>query len=141
MAPKTDAAATAQKWQQRLSAATTEIAAGVDAVTTAPGAAAAAQRAKWLAKVTASQDKWARNVARVSLDDWKTAMKTTGVQRVAQGAQAKQGKVESFLAEFLPYVAQGASQVRRMPGTTVEDGIARAAAMIRHNAAFKRSGG
>lgn len=131
----------AAKWQTRLSGATQQITDGVNRVNRAPGAAAAQNKAAWLARVTASADKWARNVSAVSLEDWKAKMTTVGIPRIAQGAQANVGKVQSFQAAFLPYLDQGVARVKAMPNATLEDGIARATAMIRHNANFRRSGG
>lgn len=129
----------AAKWQQRLSASTQQITDGVNAVTTAPGQQAAASRALWLQRVTASADKWARNVGAVSLEQWKQSMITVGIPRVATGASAKVGKVESFMTQFLPYVESGAARVRAMPKGDINASIARATAMIQHNAGFKRT--
>jgi hypothetical protein len=137
---KSDPAAATQKWVTNLSNSTQAMTRGVQAVTTSPGQAAAAAADKWLMKVTQSKDKFARRVGSVSLSDWQNSMTQYGIGRVAQGAQAKQGKMLSFQQEFLPYLAQGVAQVDRLPKTTLEDGINRAVAMIRHNANFKRSG-
>lgn len=131
----------AAKWASRLSGATQDIQAGVAQVQTAPGQLAARQRQAWLARVQASQEKWARNVAAVSLQEWQTAMTQVGIPRIAQGAQANQGKMARFASEFLPYLDRGVAQVKSMPKVTLEDGVARAVAMIRHNAQFKRGGG
>ena len=130
----------AQKWQQRLSASTQQITDGVNGVTTAPGAKAAAAQALWLQRVQASAAKWARNVGAVSLESWKQSMITVGIPRVATGASAKVGKVESFMGEFLPYVEAAAQRVRSMPKGDINASIARATAMIQANAQFKRSG-
>lgn len=140
MAPKNpqDVAA---KWAQNLAGSTQNISAGVARVTEAPGVSAARQRALWLQRTQAAQEKWARNVARVGLADWQQAMNEKGIARIASGAQAAVPKMQDFMAEFLPHVEAGARQVRAMPKGGVEEGIARAAAMIRHNANFKRSGG
>ncbi len=62
-----------------------------------------------------------------------------GIPRVAQGAQAKQQKFTAFLDQFLPYLQSGLQTIDKMPSTTVEDGVARASAMIRYNAKFKRT--
>lgn len=134
----TSAQATA-KWLSGLQNATARMTAGAQAVQTAPGQAAAAASAKWLAKVTASQQKFATNVAKVSLQDWQNAYVTTGIPRVSQGAQQKQGKVTAFMDQFLPYLSAGLATIDKMPSTTLEDGIARATAMIRYNAKFKKS--
>lgn len=131
----------AMLWRDRLSGATDRITAGVARVTQAPGQAAAAQRNLWLQRIQASADKWARNVSAVSLQDWQNSMHNVGIPRIAQGAQAHVGKMQAFMADFLPYVSAGAAQVRQMPKGTVEQGIARAAAQIRHNANYKRGTG
>jgi hypothetical protein len=74
---------------------------------------------------------------KVTLDDWKKAM-DKGISRVAGGAEAALPKMEEFMKDFLPYVEEGAAQVRAMPNLTLEDSIARSAAMIRHNANYKK---
>lgn len=130
-----------QKWQTRLSGATTEIQNGIDRVTQAPGQKAAAKRQKWLQNVQASQDKWARNVSAVSLEDWKNFFKNVGVPRIAQGAQAKQGKYTAFAQQFYPFLDRGIQQIEGMPDTTFEERVQRAVAMMRHNRNFKRSAG
>ena len=129
------------KWSQNLQASTQLMAERVAAVTESPGAKAARASQLWLQKVSQSRDKFARNVGRVTLQDWQQSMTQIGIPRVAQGAQQKAPKVGAFMSEFLPHLAQGVAQVERMPKGTVEDGIARAAQMIRWNASFKRGGG
>ena len=130
-------AATA-KWVQNLSAAADRMTAGANAVTKAPGQAAAAAKAKWLQRVTAAADKFAANVGAVTLQQWQQAYIEIGVPRVAQGAQAKQGKMLNFQTQFLPYLQRGVATIDAMPSVTLEDGIARASAMIRYNAKFKK---
>jgi len=129
----------ADKWANRLSGATAEITAGIDRVTVAPGQKAAAKKDKWLLNVQAAQDKWASRVGSVSLEEWKTAAKTVGVQRVAQGAQAKKGKFASFISEFQPHLDALDSKLQSMPDTTFEQRLARMTAAARHNHDFKRS--
>lgn len=130
-----------EKWQRNLSASTEDIRRGVNAVTVAPGRLAAAQKATWLARIQQSADKWANNVSRVSLEDWKRKMIDVGLTRVAPGAAANVDKVSDFAADFLPHLYRGVEQVRSMPKTDLESGIQRAVAMMRHNATFRRSGG
>lgn len=126
----------ANKWRDRLSASTQQITDGVNGVTEAPGVKAAAAADLWLQRVTASQAKFKANVAKVTLQDWKDKMLSIGVQRVAQGAQANVGKVETFMTSFLPYLDQGVAAVNRMPKGTLQDSINRAIAMIQHNANY-----
>lgn len=126
------------KWVTNLSGATARVQAGVARVTEAPGRKAAAQSQKWLQRVTASQDKWARRVGSVSLQSWQQSMTDVGIPRIAQGAQAKQGKYTDFANEFFPHLERGVQKIDAMPSVTLEDNINRAIAMIRHNAGFKR---
>lgn len=135
---RTDPNAAAAKWQSRLSAATNDIKSGVEGVTVSPGVAAARQADVWIARVTASKEKWRRNVGAVSLADWQSKMINVGIPRISQGASANQPKMANFLAAFLPHVAQGVAAVRQMPNATLEDRINRATAMIRHNAKFTK---
>ncbi len=136
----TPASATA-KWVQNISAATERMTTGAMAVTVAPGQSAAAAADKWLQKVTQSKAKFAANVSAVSLQSWQQSYINVGIPRVAQGAQQKQGKVQAFMAQWLPYLSTGLQTIDKMPSTTLEDGIARATAMIRYNAKFVRTAG
>lgn len=121
----------AAKWQSRIAAASTEMQAGVDRVSQAPGQAAAAKKQKWINRLMeqGTQDKWARKVAAVSLGDWQAAMKNYGIQRAVQGAQAKQAKYEAALGPLLSYIDQGRQQIRNMPDLTLEDRLQRSRAM------------
>lgn len=131
-----DPTAATAKWVSNLSNSTTSITAGVNGVTVAPGVQAAKQVQTWLAKIQASQQKWATNVAAVSLQEWQSAMTQYGIPRISQGAQAKQGKYLAFAQKFYPYLASGVAQVKAMPKVTLADGVNRAVAMINYNAKF-----
>jgi hypothetical protein len=131
-----DPATVAALWASRLQNAQAEIRTGVMAVTEAPGVRAVRNQAGYLAGVQNSVAKWARNTSAVTLNDWQTAMVEKGLPRVGPGAQAAQPKMARFFQAFLPYVEQGAQQVRSMPNVTLQDGIARATAQITHNAQF-----
>lgn len=133
--------AAVSKWLTNLGAATERMQAGAMRVTKSPGQSAAAAADKWLQRVTASKAKFVANSGRVSLADWQNAYVNVGIPRVSQGAQAKQNKVLSFHQEFQPFLQRGIAKIDAMPSTTLEDGIARATAMIRYNATFKRGTG
>jgi len=137
-----DAATVASKWQQNLSNSTTSITNGVNAVTVAPGQAAAAAQAKMRANVLAAIDsgKWAANVSAVPLAAWKTAMLQTGIPRIADGAQKGKAKMQSFLTNFLPYVANVQQQVRSMPSTTLQDRLNRMVANAQLLSQYKKQG-
>lgn len=128
------------KWLQNLSASTDRMTKGAQGVTKAPGLAAAAAADKWLAKVTAAKTKFATNVGRVSLQEWQNSYINVGIPRVAQGANAKQNKYLSFAEDYYAYLQRGLATIDQMPSTTLEDGIARATAMIRFNAKYVRGG-
>lgn len=134
----TSASATA-KWLQGMQGASDRMKSGAMSVQTAPGVKAAQAADKWLAKVTAAKAKYAANVGAVSLQSWQNSYVNIGIPRVAQGAQQKQDKVTSFMDQFLPYLQNGLATIDKMPSTTIEDGIARATAMIRYNAKFVRN--
>lgn len=127
------------KWLSNISAASERMQAGAMAVQTAPGQLAAQAADKWLARVTAAKNKFATNVGAVSLQSWQNSYVNVGIPRVAQGAQAKQAKFTNFMSQFLPYLSAGLATIDKMPSTTLEDGIARATAMIRYNAKFQRN--
>jgi hypothetical protein len=140
MPVRSDPQTATAKWVSNLSNSTQAMTRGVQAVTVAPGIAAANAADKWLQNVTAAKDKFASRVRSVSLSDWQNAMTSYGINRVSQGATAKQAKMQSFMTEFLPHLKTGVQQVEAMPHMNLEDGINRAVAMIRHNAQFKRKG-
>lgn len=140
MPVRSDAASATSKWVTNLGNATAAMTAGAQRVTVSPGQSAAAAADKWLAKVTQAKDKFKARVGSVTLADWQQAYTTYGVQRVASGATAKQGKMLAFQQDWLAYLANKMPAIDKMPSTTLEDGINKAIAQIRLNAAFKRSG-
>lgn len=126
------------KWLQGMSNSAERATSGANAVTIAPGMKAAAAKQKWLARVTASADKYARNVSAVTLDQWRQAYLKYGVNNMVTGAQNKQGKVLAFQTDFQNYLKAGIGTIDAMPSNTLQDGIARAVAMINYNAKYVR---
>lgn len=124
----------AQRWAANLSGATQRITDGVNAVTTAPGQAAARQKQVWAQNTAASVDKWAANTAKVTLGDWQQAMINKGVNRVATGATAAEPKMAAFLAKFLPFLDQAKASLPARGN--LEQNIARMTAMVRKTATF-----
>jgi hypothetical protein len=128
------------KWLTNLSNATTEMQAGVARLTVAPGQAAAAKKQKWVNALmdTTTQDKWARNVASVSLTQWQQAMNDYGINRVSQGAQAKAAKFEAAMNSLLPFIDRLAATVRAMPDNTPADREQRMLAQVRGMRGYQR---
>lgn len=127
----------ATRWSQNLAGSTQKVTDGVNAVTVAPGQAAARQKDVWLQNTQAAQAKWASRVAAVPLSDWQQAMINKGVPRIASGATAAQPKFSSFMTKFLPHLQAGRAQLP--PRGTLDQNINRAVSMIRYSSTFKNS--
>lgn len=102
-----DPATVAQRWAANLGAAGQKVTDGVNAVTTAPGAQAAAQATVWAQNTQAAVQKFQRNVAAVPLNTWQQATIQKGIPRLASGAQAAEAKFQVFMGKLLPYVNSG----------------------------------
>lgn len=128
----------AADWVSRLGQSTQKIEDGVNAVSVAPGQAAARQKAVWVQNVAAAQDKWARNVAAVPLSEWQQAMITKGAPRIASGAAASQQKFASFMGQLLPHIDRVKSSLPARGN--LEANINRMVAFSRGMAQFKKNG-
>ena len=134
-----DPNAAAQKWAANLAGATQAIRDGVQGVSTAPGQLAAQKKQLYISGVTASADKWARNVASVSLQEWQNAMTTKGVDRIASGAQAAQPKMAQFLGRLIPFQE---NLKRQLPARgTAEQNLARMNQFVRGMMNFSNTPG
>lgn len=132
----------ADKWKRRISASSQDIRLGVERVTESPTEKAIAKKDKMMARLMEAlqSGKWEAGLRRVSLQDWRDAMLTKGLGRIAQGAEAATGKVEQFAAELLPHIEQGKRAIASMPDVTLEDSINRVSVFLRHMHDFRRTG-
>lgn len=96
----------ANRWQQGFANAGPKWAAGINAVTVAPGIAAAAAKDRYVAGVNAAADKFAANVSRVDLATWKNMSTTKGQGRMASGAAAGQAKYQAKIGAVLQAIGQ-----------------------------------
>lgn len=131
----------AEKWQRNLSSAQESIRAGVNAVDESPTTKAANRAEAMVSGVqrAVADGKWQRGLQRVTLQDWKQAMLEKGVPRIASGAASALPKVQDFMSEFLPFVEQGVQRINQSnPRGDLEQNIARATALMRHNSSFRR---
>ncbi len=130
-----------EKHARRLKAAVPDIQKGVEGVTSSPTEAAAAKADKMLANLTASvqSGKWARNLKRVSLSDWKEKMIVKGIPRISAGIDGAKAKTIAFAEDLLPHVDAGVAKIKNMPDLSIQDSIARAGAFIMHMSEMKRS--
>lgn len=127
----------AAKWAANAQAAQQAMKDGVNSVTVAPGQKAAAAKDSYVQGVTNAVNKWATNVASVSLGAWQQAMLVKGLPRVAAGVQAAVPKMQNFLTQFLPVVQQVQAQVQAMPSGNLENNIQRMVANVRGLANFQ----
>lgn len=130
----------AEKWNRRLKQSTQDIVKGVSKVTEAPGKKAAAKKNKWAARMSdpTTHDKWAKGVGSVTVDEWRDAIVSVGVPRIAAGADRAQSKVEDFASKLLAHQQAGLSKIESMPDMTLEDAKARAVAWIDHMSKFRK---
>ena len=129
-----------EKHASRLKGAVEDMRRGVERVTTAPTAKAAAKAAKMKANLVASIDsgKWAAGLNRVTLEEWKSKMINKGVNRVASGIDEAAPKVVDFATKLLPHIDKGVDKIKGMSDLTLEDSINRMTTFVRHMATFKR---
>lgn len=96
----------ANRWQQGFANAGPKWTAGINAVDVAPGIAAAAAKDRYLAGVNANVDKFAANVSRVTLTEWKQMATTKGQARLASGAQVGVAKYQAKIGPVLQAIGQ-----------------------------------
>lgn len=129
-----------EKHARNLKGSLDDIRKGIDRVTVAPGVKAAKKveklKTKWLAKV--DDGTWAKNVAGVSLDEWKRKFKDIGVGRIGTGIDGAKDKVIDFAGQLLPHIATGQAALEGDADLTLEDSIARMTKFVRHMAKFKK---
>lgn len=121
------------KWGTRLNASGTFITNGVNSVTEAPGARAAAAQDRMLTNLTqaVTSGVWAKNVSGVSLADWKSAMLNKGVPRITQGVTAAQKNKVGVITSLLSAVDSAAAQANALPKGNIDQNIQRAVTFMR----------
>lgn len=127
----------ASKWNRNLKASVNDIVAGVGRVTVSPGVAAVAKQEKMKANLMASIDDgtWANRLMAVPLSDWKDTTQKKVRERLSGGVEAAMPKRRAFDSWLVSRLNTVMPEIANMPDLTLEDGIARSAALIRHMAA------
>lgn len=126
----------AAQWANRLGASSQRITDGVNAVTVAPGQAAARQKVAYAQGVQANVDKWASRVGQVPLGDWQQSMTTKGVQRIGAGAQAAQPKFAQFMGKLIPHIQTVKAGLP--PRGNLDQNIARMTTFVQGMAKFSK---
>ena len=132
-------AAAAQKWANNLGAATAAYTAGVQAVTAAPGQAAAAAVDRYISGTQAAAQKFATKSAAVSLTSWQQSAINKGAPRLATGATAAQAKFTAALTSLFPAISQAVASLP--PKGNLQQNIARSVAFQTAMANYKSQGG
>jgi len=129
-------------WSSRLGAATERIRMGVEKVTEAPGAKAAAAADKMRVNILKSLDegRWQAEVARVPLSEWKEKMLSKGVPRVRAGAEAAKPEMKAFATELFGHIESQQAKLKDMPSVSLEDNINRMTTFVRGMADFTWKG-
>lgn len=127
------------KHSKNLKAASDEIRKGVEAVTEAPGVKAAARKDVYVAKVTSSEvhDRWARNVAKVPLEEWKKDMLEKGVGRISAGLDRSAGRITDFGDKLLAHIKSIKPAFDARRPITIDESANKAADWIREMGKFK----
>jgi len=129
-----------EKHARRLKGSLTDMRLGVEKVTEAPGAKAAAKQDKMLANLTAkvADGTWANRLKKVTLEDWRSKMIDKGLPRVSGGIDAASAKVIDFATQLLPAVDAASRKVQGMPDLTLEDSINRMTTFVRDMSKFRK---
>lgn len=132
-------AAIAKSWLQGIQNNTQKAAAAVDAMTVNPMELAAAAQDRYAAGVAkaAREGKFAAGCRSVSGQAWKTAYKTKGVPRMAEGAAQAMGLTAAFHDQHQPVAAASSEMCAAAKAAGTMDGKARMLANFDNMSAFK----
>lgn len=127
-----------QKHAKNLKAATHEITAGVNAVTEAPGKKAAARKDVWVNRMTDTtvHDRWAKNVGKVTLEDWKKDMVEKGVGRISAGLDRSANKIADFGEKLLTFQKSAKGEFDKIRPLTIDEAADKAAKWIKKMGEF-----
>jgi hypothetical protein len=81
-------------------------------------------------------DKWEAALRYVGDEGWKDAALKKGAPRYTDGVTYGLPKFTDFASKFKAHLDAGLPAIRAMPRRTLDESIAKAAAMIKHNAKF-----
>lgn len=119
--------------------------AGIQAVTEAPQAKAAAKATKALNGFTEAiqSGRWAAGLANSTIEEWRSAAVAGGGSAYTAGIQAKQAKIARKLGPALTQTYDVADRVASMPTDTIQQRIQKSVQyqQERYNASRGKSGG
>lgn len=129
----------AEKQARNLKNSLPDIRLGIERVSSAPGAAAAAAQSRMKDNLNKAIDdgRWAAKVRGVTLEEWKDKALTKGVDRIGPGIDAARQSQIQMAGRLLAAVDQSAAKARAMPKGTLQDSIARMTTFVTDMAKFK----
>jgi hypothetical protein len=129
----------AEKQARNLKNSLPDIRRGIERVSSAPGQAAASAQQRMKDNLNRSIDdgRWAAKVSGVSLEEWKQAALTKGVDRIAQGIDQAHGKQVQMAGRLLAAVDSASAKVKNMPKGTIQDSIQRMTTFVEDMHKFK----
>jgi len=126
------------KYSRRTAVAGPDYEAGIRAPSRDPIKAAIDAKATWQAKMAdpATAAKWSDALSYVGIDGWQKAALEKGTARYGPGITFGLPKYEDFASKFKAHLDRELPAIRAMKKVTIEDSVAKAAAMIRAAAKF-----
>lgn len=133
---KLSASDISEKWARRAKQAIPDAQAGVARVTENPAEKAIAKKDKMLANVQKAilDGRWEAGLKKVTLGGWKEKTIAKIGERLAGGVDAAAGKRQEFDSWLVDRLNKKLPEIHNMPDLTLEDGIARMTAQVRHMA-------
>ena len=122
-------------WKKRLAGATEDITKAVNLVKEAPGVKAARNKANWINAMNNPdvQNRWAKNVAAVSLETWKDRMIKKGIPALMNAVNnVDESKMKNFFTWLIDAENKVLADIEKMPNLTFENRVARATTWIRN---------
>lgn len=126
-----------QKQIDNLSRSGDRIKEGIMGVTVAPGKLAAQNKERYLAGINKSVDKWADNVASVSLTDWQQAAVEKGVPRIAEGIRQAAPKLTDFHTQLQNFQTTYLSKLNAKPVLSLTDAISKMSENVTQMSKFR----
>jgi hypothetical protein len=114
------------KYSQNASAAQTAYTDGIQNTSVDPTALAAAKQAEYLAGVQASANLWRSRLLAVGKQGWQSAS-VAKAGNYGTGIQAGLSKYQSSMQTWLPRIQAAGAAAKQMPGSTLQQRIARSA--------------
>jgi len=127
-----------EKHAAKLKAASDDIRKGVDALTKSPGISAAESADIWKTRMTDSevQNRWERNVSKVTLEDWKKDMKDKGIGRISAGLDRAKDKIADFGSKLLSFQKGAVEEFKEIKPLTLDEAADKAAKWVKKMGEF-----